>query len=151
MFGSPTIYEPIIASMYDSSCESRNQNILFITWKIFTFLFDSLSRRFIILCSVRMMYSFVLLFVTFTLIYKTISRKVSSLVTCKASVFRYISTRSSRVIFLVRMLTFGMMIVPYDLLGVYHESLIFISHLVFSRYYSSFFLWAFLPHPTKSD
>ena len=150
MLGSPTIYEPIIASMCNSSCEDRNQNILFFTRRIFTFFFGSLSRRFIILYSVSMM-SFIasLLLVRATFVSRKCSRKVSFLVTCIASDFRQISAISFRVIFLVRMLTFGIMIVLPYFIGVYCERLIFTSHIFFSEYYSSFFLWEFLPRYTE--
>ena len=147
MFGSTTVYKPIIASMCDSSRESRNPNIFFIT-----FLFDSLYGRFIILCSVSMMSSFVvLLLLRATFVSGIVSGDVSFLLTCKESVFRYVSVRFSRFIFLVRMLTFWMMIVPYAFIGVYSESLIITSNIFLSGYYSSFFLWAFLPQSTEVD
>ena len=62
MFGSTTVYKPIIASMWDSSHESgsmwdsshesRYQHIFFITWRIITFLSDSLCGRFMSMMSI---------------------------------------------------------------------------------------------------
>ena len=90
MLGIPTIYEPVISSMCNSPREGRNQNILFITWRIFSFFFDSLPERFIFLCGVSMIYSFgVLLLVGSTSISQTISGKASFLITCITSEFRY--------------------------------------------------------------
>ena len=86
MLGSPTVYNPIIASKCDSSHEGRNQNILFITLRIFTFLFDSFPRRIIILCNVSMMFYFVVLLVRVTFVSRTIYGIVSYLITRKESI-----------------------------------------------------------------
>ena len=139
MLGSPTIHEPIIASMCDSSRESGNQNIFFITGRVF--FSDSLTWRFIILCNVSMMsYSVSLLLLRATFVFGIVSGDVSFLIACKASDTRKISVKYSRVVFLVRVITFVMMIVCSSFLGVYCEILIFTSHLFFSGYYSIFFL-----------
>ena len=139
MFGSPTINEPIIASMCNNSCEGINNNIFFFTRRIFTCFFGFLSGRFIILYSVSMM-SFLssLLIVRDIFVNRTFSSIVSFLVTCIASDSRQIFIRSSNITFLVRKLTF--VIFCSTTIEVYYESLIFTSHLFFSSFYSSFFL-----------
>ena len=133
MFGSPTVYKPIIASMCNVSHESGNQNIFFIT-----FMYDSLCGRFIILCNMSMMsYLVSLLLVRDIFVSRTFSSIVSFLVTC--------ITSDSRQIFssVMKVLTFGVMRNSSSFLGVYRESLIFTSQLFFSSFYSSFFLRAF--------
>ena len=57
MFGSPTIYKPIITSISNVTCESGDQNIFILAWRIFTFIYGSLSGWFIILYSMSMMSS----------------------------------------------------------------------------------------------
>ena len=141
--GSPTINNPIFASMSDSSHESGDQNIFFFTWRAFTFLFYFLPGRIIILSSVSVMSSFGVLL----LIHGTISSKVSYFIACITSEFGWIP--SYKIIFLMRMLTLVMMIFPSSFLGVYCEVLIFTSHLFFASFYSMFFLWTFLPQSTK--
>ena len=137
MFGSPTFYKTINASMCDVSRESGNQNIFFITWRIFTFLLNSLCGMFIVFCSMSMMYSLVVfLLVGVSFVSSTISGKVSYFITSITFEWSFSGGR---------MLTFRMMMVPSILLGLYYESLIFTSHLFFSSYYSSFILWAFFP------
>ena len=86
----------------------------------------------------------VLLLVGVSFVSRTISGIVSYLITSETSEL------SSSIVILVRMLTFRMMMVPPNFLGVYYESLIFTSHLFFSGYYSSFF-GAFLPQSTEGD
>ena len=72
MFGSPTIYKPIITSMCDVSRESENQDIFFMT-----FLLDSLCGRFIIFCSMSMMYSLVVVLLVGVYF---VSREISSII-----------------------------------------------------------------------
>ena len=83
-------------------------------------MLDSLLGRFIILCSVSMMSFLVsLLLVRDIFVSRKFSSIVSFLVTCITSDFRQMSAISFRVIFLVKMLAFGMMIVPPYFVGVY--------------------------------
>ena len=143
MFGRTSIYNPIIASMCDISHESGNQNIFFITWRIFTFIFGLLCGRFIILCSMSMMSSLVVfILVKFSFAFRTISFKESY----------FITSITSELIFLVgRVLTFRMMMmmVPSGFLRLNCESLIFNSCLFFLSCYLSFFLWAFFPNSVE--
>ena len=92
VLGSTTIYEPIIASMWNSSRESGDQYIFFITWGI-TFLFDSIYGRFIILCSMSMMSSLVSIFLILS--FRTIFCKVSYFITSITSTSREIFSRVS--------------------------------------------------------
>ena len=143
MFRSPTIYKPIIASLCNVSRERGNQNIFFIT-----FMSDFLCGRFIILYSMSMMSSLVsLLLMRDIFISRTFSSIVSFLVTCITADSRQIF---SSVIF-VEVLTSGVMRTSSGFLGVYHEILIFTSHLFFSSCYSSFFLREFFPYSTELD
>ena len=133
VFGSPTVNKPIFSSMSDSSRESEDQNIF-----IFTFLFYPLPWRIIILSSVSMMSSFRFpLLLGSILIHGTISIKVSYFTACITSEFGWV--------FLMRMLTLVMMNFLSSFLGVYYESLVFTSHLLFLSCYSSFFLRTFFP------
>ena len=118
MFGSPTIYKPIITSMCNVSHESENQNIFFITWGIITFLSNSLYGRFIILCSMSMMSSLVsLLLVRDIFVSRTFSSIVSFLVTCITSDSRQIF---SSVIFVKKCLPLGW----WELLLVFLECIV---------------------------
>ena len=145
MLGSPTVYEPIIASMCDISHESENQNIFFITWRIMTFLLVSLWGRFIIFCSMSMMFSLVFfLLVRVSLVSSTISGKVPYFITSITSELRFLVGR----VLTLRMM---MIMVPSGFVGLNCESLIFTSHLFFSSCYPSLFLWAFFPRSVEFD
>ena len=67
--------------------------------------------------------------VRYIFVFRKISCKVSSFITSKANVIRQIFVRLSSVFILVRVLTF--MMVYSAFLGLYCESLIFTSHLLF--------------------
>ena len=80
MFGCPTIYKPIIASMWDSARECWYRDILFITWRI-SFCFESLYCCFIIFSGVSMMSLLILILVEEASVFGTISRVISLLIT----------------------------------------------------------------------
>ena len=116
--------------MCDVSCESGNQNIFFITWRIITILFDSLLGRLIIFYSMSMMSFLVYLpLVRSIFVSRIIACKVSSFITCKANVLRQIFVRFSSVFLPVRVLTFVMVCSTF--IGLYCESLIFTSYFLF--------------------
>ena len=81
MLGSSTVHQPIISSMGSGSCKSWDQNLFFITWRIFSY---SLACEFIILCNMCMM-PLLLVRLGGSFVSGTISWEVAFLITCVAS------------------------------------------------------------------